>query len=150
MRILIICDQRHKYHLEKTLVNNNVADELNIPFVPNFEKAYEFLNNQVFNTQGHIDLIITADKISNNPYDMHLVDRIRYMDDEYSGNNFKINQIPVILYEKEIVNSDYYNYNFNARVTRTESDDQNHLINTINSIVKNARSGIRDDLDLLG
>ena len=150
MKILIICDQRHKYHLEKILFSNNIADELNVFHVANFEKAYEFLDNQLFNIQGHIDLIITADKISNNPFDIHLIDQIRYLDNEYSSNNFKINQVPVILYEKEIGKSDFNTYNFNARVERNESDNQIHLVNTIHSVVKNARSAIRDDLDLLG
>jgi|SRR5579863_7582982 len=150
MRILTICDNKDKIFLESVLVRNNVAEQVNIIHRPNFEKAYEFLDNQLFENQGHIDLIITADKIANNHNDNHLVDRIRRMDEEYSARNFKIKKIPVILHEKDIFTSDNYQYGFSARVAKNDSDNQNKLVDAIYSVVKTARCRILDDLDLLG
>jgi len=149
MRILLICNLYDKNHVIRILVKNNIAQFENIIHVPNFEAAYDFIDKMLILRQGHIDLIITADKMMNNPFDIHLVDQIRYSSEEYSNTNFKVKSLPVILYDREITSSDYFQYGFNARIERHEYDNQQHLADSIRSIVKSGRSAILDDLDLL-
>lgn len=150
MRILMICDARDRESLAKILVKEQAAVRENILHVPNFEKANEFRLNQLEIGQGHVDLIIIADQIIGNNYHVHLVDEIRAAHgDEYSCHNFKMNQLPIILYGREIQSSDHFQHGFNGFIEKHDYDNQRQLINTVQSVVKEARAGILDDLDML-
>ncbi|MEI9808328.1 MAG: hypothetical protein WDO16_10925 [Bacteroidota bacterium] len=149
MRILVICNPHEKNNISNVLVKHNVAVGENIIFVSNFEQARDFIINHLVTSHQHIDLIITADKLINNDFDLHLVDWIRYRSMDYSEKNFKVSALPVILYDKEIRSSDYYQYGFDAMVEKNSNDNHRHFLSVIQSVVKNFRSKILDDLDLL-
>lgn len=149
MRILMICNPNERNNLRNVFVKHNVAVSENIIFLSNFEQARDFIISHLFTNHRHIDLIITADKLINNDFDLHLVDWIRSSSLDYSEKNFKVNALPIILYDKEIRSSDYYQHGFDAMVERNSNDNHQHFLSVIQSVVKNFRSKILDDLELL-
>lgn len=149
MRILAIFNLNDQDLLHHILIKHNVAAHENIIFVSNFEQAKEFILNHLVNNHQHIDLIITADKLYNNLFDVHLVDWLRYSQLDYSFRNFKLNALPVILYDKEIRSSDYYLHGFDATVERNSYGQHHHFLSVIELVVTKSRARVLDDLELL-
>jgi hypothetical protein len=150
MRLLYVGDRMQHEKLRRILIRENVAVRDNLLQVDNFEKAWDFVMNGLCNRQGHIDGIITAEKIDDNPYHIHLVDAIRTSELDYSRHNFKVSSMPIILYDEGVRNNVNGRFGFDTWIEQNEYDNQTLLVDRIRSTIKECRAGVLADLDLLG
>jgi hypothetical protein len=149
MRLLYVGDRMQHEKLRRILIRENVAVRDNLLQVDNFEKASDFVINGLYNRQGHIDGIIMAENIEDNPYHTHLVDAIRTSALDYSRHNFKVSSIPIILYDEGVRNNNSRRFGFDTWIEQHEYDDQTLLVERIRSTIKESRAGVLEDLDLL-
>lgn len=149
MRLLVVCTYREKERIRDILVKNNIACMQNVIFVHDFEKAQDFLDQQLIQNNGHIDVMIVSGSVHHARENTHMVDRLRYSYASYSDKNFKLKVLPAIYYAKEIRQTDYYEYGFDARVEMASNDNHSGLLKTIKSLTKGFREKLYDDLELL-
>ena len=150
MKTVVIENSGNKSFIPEVLSKHNIVTPENIFFFKNFSEVENFAVKHLGHDKKHVDLIITADKIPGNEFGTHLIDWLRNIDLNYSNKNFKLNSLPVILYDKEVRSSDYVHRRFDAVAEKSANDNHNEIINTIKSVVKSARLKVFDDLDLLG
>jgi hypothetical protein len=155
MRILIFGDTRYREVLVKKIVANGLANQNNII---GFEDIYSIEDFFVNSTLGkgvaqHIDLVIADDVIAANKYQSNLCEWLRGIDDAFSGGNFRLSSIPMILCKRDIIQSEnsasLYNATYNATLPFSEDDRDLRIILKSRQLVKAWRKEVLNDLSTL-
>jgi len=151
MKILIVGDTRYNEVLAKKMVANGLTCHNNIIGIDDIYEAKEFTLNNILGkgiTQ-HIDLIIVDDIIANNKYQSNLCEWLRGIDESFSGSNFRLSSIPIILCKKDIVQSENTSSLYNATLPFSEDEKDLRIVSTSRRLVRAWRKEILDDLSIL-
>lgn len=148
MRIIVIADYSKK---ESSATNalKEVCESDSINFCHSIDNAKEFITNNIVKNQIPLDLILIHSWVESknaNEFQEWIKFNVKRT---YSKNDFKLRELPILLITKKDEN--LYNYrDYNGIVSDRGNEHLNLLTSHVNSIVKNWRKRVIDELDNLG
>src|ERR1700753_874894 len=139
MKVLIFGNSQYKEVLSKKLIIKGQACNNNIIGIDSLDTAKDFFANQVIggSVNQHIDLIIADDFIHGNRYQSNLCEWIRKNDEAFSGNNFRLSSIPIILCKAGISQTDAENSLYDSILPFSEDERDFRITTTSENIVRN-------------
>lgn len=123
-------------------------NDSDLQLATDFEHAKDFLTNTIIDQQKHLDLVITDWEIKSknaNP----LTSWIRQTENIYSGRNFQIKSLPVLLIEDTSTQSSSISDGFDGVLSGFPSNEFS-LKQVCKSAIKKWRFNLADDLELIG
>jgi len=151
MRMLIFGDTRYREVLVKKIVANGLTSQNNIIGFEDIYNAEDFFVNSTLGkgVAQHIDLVIADDIITGNKYQSNLCEWLRGIDDAFSGCNFRLSSIPIILCKRDIIQSEDDTSLYNATLPFSEDDRDLRIISKSKRLVGAWRKEILNDLSIL-
>jgi hypothetical protein len=154
MKILVADISTEQENYKQAFRIHNYEDN-NLIFCNSFQEAKEFLSNQLETQKHHIDAIVVTYTAFSNGGDLikakELLAIRNMLTGSYSGGNFRICAIPMILVTPELPNSALIEgLTFNAVVEKNKVGDYTALIGAVELQVRRWRQYVNDDLDELG
>lgn len=154
MTILVVDIDAEREKYQQAFRVNNYEDN-NLIFRTSFQQAKEFLVDDLETKKRHIDAIVVANTAYANGGDVikakELLETRNLMVTSFSGGNFRICSIPMIMVTPELPNSALVaGLLFDDMVEKNKSGNYTALINAVESQVKRWRQGVIYDLGELG
>lgn len=154
MKILVVDIRTEQEKYKQAFRVHNYEDN-NLMFCNSFQEAKEFLANQLETLKHHIDAIVVANTAFSNGGDAikakELLAIRNMLTESYSGGNFRICAIPMILVTPELPNGALIEgLAFDAVVEKNKVGDYTVLIGVVEQQVRRWRQYVTDDLDELG
>jgi len=151
MKILIVGDVHYRETLINKILSGNITCRNNIIGLDDIELAFSFLTNQVLDkgVKQHLDLIIVDDLVTNNRFQLNLSEWLRKIHQSFSGSNFRLSSIPVILCKEGISENEIGNEFYNSLLPFSSDERDLRILSTSMQLVKKWREHIFEDLNTL-
>lgn len=148
MRIIVIADYLKK---ESSVTNalQEVCETDSINFCHSIDNAKDFISNNIVKNQIPLDLVIIFSRVeSKNANEFQ--EWINFdVSRTYSKNDFNLRELPILLITRK--DESLYNYKQYAGIVSDKGNKHLDLLTSqVNSIVKNWRKRIIDELDNIG